>query len=112
MGRVVSDFHFSTGFGWKWSNTSEHITVKEARAFWVGLQRVVLHSKLPWNARHTFLEDNMGVVGALSKGRSTNRIMNSLIRRTCALQLVTGSTVDVVWCPTLHQPADGVSRSL
>ena len=111
VGRLVKEFDFDTGFGWKWKHTREHITLKEARAFWVGYQRVVLHSKLPWNARHTFLEDNLGVVGAITKGRSTSPLLNNLIRRMAALQLVTGSTVDVVWCPTLHQPADGVSRS-
>ena len=54
----------------------------------------------------------MGVVGAVTKGRSTNYKINLMIRRMCALQLVTGATIDMVWCPTLHQPADGVSRSL
>ena len=112
VGRLVSDFKFETGFGWRWREVREHITLKEARAFWVGYQRVVLHSKLPWNARHTFLEDNLGVVGAITKGRSTSPLINNLIKRMSALQLVTGSTVDLVWCPTLHQPADGVSRSL
>ena len=112
VGNHVKQHTFDTGFGWRWNNRGEHITVKEARAFWVGLQRVILHSKLPWNARHTFLEDNMGVVGAVTKGRSTNYKINLMIRRMCALQLVTGATIDMVWCPTLHQPADGESRSL
>ena len=111
VGALVEKFKFETGFGWKWRRLKEHITLKEGRAFWVGYQRVVLHSKMPWDARHTFLEDNLGVVGAVTKGRSTSPLLNNLIKRMAALQLLTGSTVDLIWCPTLYQPADGVSRS-
>ena len=110
MGELVRSFHFETGFGWAWRNPGEHITVKEGRALWVGIQRVVFHSKTPFNARHTFLQDNMGVVGAFSKGRSKQPVLNALIQRTAAVQLTTGGTADWVWCPTAHQPADAPSR--
>ena len=110
MGELVRSFHFETGFGWAWRNPGEHITVKEGRALWVGIQRVVFHSKTSFDARHTFLQDNMGVVGAFSKGRSKQPVLNALIQRTAAVQLTTGGTADWVWCPTAHQPADAPSR--
>ena len=52
----------------------------------------------------------MGVVGAFQKGRSRHPVLNALIKRTSAVQLTTGDTMDLIWCPTLYQPADGVSR--
>mgnify|MGYP007086411112 FL=1 len=112
VGQVIGRYTFETGFGWRWKSFEEHITLKEGRALWVGIQRVVLHSRSPLGARHTYLQDNMGVIGAFQKGRSRHPVLNGLIKRTCALQLVTGDTMDLIWCPTLYQPADGPSRGV
>ena len=112
VGRLVRSFEFQTGFGWQWRRMGEHITLKEGRALWVGIQRVVFHSKSLFNARHTFLQDNMGVIGAFSKGRSKHPVLNALIQRTAAVQLTTGGSADWIWCPTAHQPADAPSRGL
>lgn len=112
VGHLVRSFRFQTGFGWRWRRLGEHITLKEGRALWVGIQRVVFHSKSPCNARHTFLQDNMGVIGAFSKGRSKQPVLNALIQRTAAVQLTTGGSADWLWCPTAHQPADAPSRGL
>ena len=112
VGTWVQGVEFTSGFAWRWRDdpVQEHITVKEARALWAGIRRVVLHSRVPLNARHLLLVDNIGVVGAFSKGRSSNPVVNSLITRTASLRLLTGFNYDIIWCPTLYQPADRASR--
>ena len=111
---MVSRYQFSV-FGFLWRETSavqEHITIKEGRAFWTGLRRVVFHTRGEFMARHIALVDNLGVVGAWSKGRSRNPILNQLIQRSAAVWLATGGGWDIVWCPTAYQPADAASRRI
>ena len=111
LGDLLTQYQF-TSFGWHWRRSSQvdHITVLEARALWTGLRRVFLHSPSPCQSRHTVLVDNMGVVGSFRKGRSKNLIINNILTRLASLVLVTGGSLDWVWVPTVHQPADGVSR--
>ena len=101
---------FRTQLGWRWANQAEHIGVKEARALFSGLRRVVLRSGPVLGRRHLFLVDNQGVVGAFSRGRSTNAVINSLITRTAATLLATASTLDLVWIQSAANPADLPSR--
>ena len=110
LGRWLSVRPFQTQFKWRWSNPAEHIGVKEARALFSGIRRVVLRSGGRINLRHQFLVDNQGVVGAFTRGRSGNNIINSLITRTASILLATSSTLDFIWVPTRFQPADRASR--
>jgi hypothetical protein len=110
LGGLLRPRRFATQFLWRWKDPSEHIGVKEGRAMFSGLRRVLLRSGAVIGRRHLFLVDNQGVVGAFTRGRSTNSIVNSLIQRTAAALMATASTVDTIWVPTRFQPADRASR--
>ena len=110
LGACLGELDFA-GFAWKWQNPSEHITIKEGRALFTGMRRAILRSNTAsLNRRHLYFVDNTGVVGAFTRGRSTNATLNSLIRRTAALEMATGATHDLIWVPTRFQPADRASR--
>ena len=109
LGALLEPMEFPA-FAWKWKDKSEHITVKEARALFTGFKRAAFHSGSPVGSHHFFLVDNQGVVGSFTRGRSSNPVINSLIQRTAALELITGMTHDIAWVPTRFQPADRASR--
>jgi hypothetical protein len=110
LGAMLEERKFPTSFQWHWEERGEHIGVKEARAMFSGVRRVLLRSGAKIEQRHLFLQDNQGVAGAFTRGRSTNSTVNSLIQRTSALLLATGSSIDTIWVPTRFQPADRASR--
>ena len=56
------------------------------------------------NSRIVVLSDSRVCVGAFSKGRSSLRKLNAVIRRVGALLLRSGCTLDVVWIPTWPTP--------
>jgi hypothetical protein len=110
LGLLLGRFPFRSGFEWRWQAHGEHIGVKEMRAMYAGLRRVLLRSGPQLGRRHLFLGDNAGVVASFTRGRSRNSIINGLLRRSSALLLATQSTVDIIWTPTALQPADRRSR--
>ena len=110
LGRLLAKCTFRAGFGWHWQNMAEHIGIKEMRSMFTGLRRVLLRSGPVLGRRHLFLGDNYGVVAGFTRGRSRNRIVNGILRRTSALLLASQSTVDTIWTPTVLQPADRRSR--
>ena len=109
VGRLVQACSFGPGFGWRWRDPREIIMVKEGRAFFTGLHRVTC-APGGLGVRHLALVDNTSVVGAVTKGTSSHPVLNAFARRLAALTLATGTTVDLVWCPTALQPADAPSR--
>ncbi len=70
--------------------------------------RLALFSRL--DRRHLGLVDNQGVVACVTRGRSRNGRVNSVIRRLAVVSLVTGSSIDLVWVRTTLQLADALSR--
>jgi hypothetical protein len=111
LGALLQPHRFPTQFLWRWQDPTEHIGVKEARAAFSGVRRVVLRSGAVLRRRHMFLVDNQGVVCAFSRGRSRNAKVNFLIQRTAAVLLATASSIDLIWVPTRFQPADRASRA-
>ncbi len=73
-------------FSWQYS---EGILLKEARGVLFGLRRkcksVENHCQ-----KHFFVSDNLSVVLALEKGRSSVFALNAVCRRWCALTLACG----------------------
>ena len=62
------------------------------------------------NCRILALTDSRVALGTLSKGRSSSRRLNFLLKKVAALCLCYGFQFDVVWCPTWRKPADAPSR--
>lgn len=124
-------------YSWRWTR-EEDITVREARACYSSIQRATVRGGTGASPgqtaaatagagaragararagvgagggrRHLALVDNQGVVGAFTKGRSRQPVLNSLIQRLASLYLATGHYVHLVWTPTHLQPADDASR--
>ena len=61
--------------------------------------------------RRVILNDNMGVVLAMSKGRCSNYLLLRLIRRVSALSLATGIKVCLCCTPSEYNAADSGSRA-
>ena len=108
---AIDAHQFKDAFDWRWRNHEEHITPKEARALVLGVERVLLRSGPgAFPSRSLYFNDNQPVVCAFTKGRSSNKAVNSLIRRTTCLTLATGSSLDMIWTPTDLMVADEGSR--
>ena len=108
---AVEAHRFKDAFDWRWRDPEEHITPKEARALVLGMERVLLRSgpgAVP--SRNLYFNDNQPVVCAFTKGRSSNKTVNSLIRRATCMTLATGSSIDMIWTPTDLMVADEGSR--
>ena len=56
------------------------------------------------------MTDSRVALGALSRGRSSSRRVNYLLKKVAALCLCYGFQFDVVWVPTWGNPADATSR--
>ena len=91
----------------------EPILQAEARAAMAGVQRVWARAGMGVGVcerRLMGLVDSQWVVAAFTKGRCRNSVVNSLIAKWAAGSLATGSTLDLVWVPSAHMPADKASR--
>ena len=85
-----------------------HINVLEARASMLSMRKLVKQGVQ--NSRIVVLSDLGVCVGAFSKGRSSSRKLNAVIRRVGALLHRSGCTLDVFWILTWANPADAPSR--
>ena len=63
-----------------------------------------------WNQRHLFLNDNLGMALAVSKGRCRDAHLLMLMRRAGALVLLTGCAAVNRWVPSELNGSDGPSR--
>jgi hypothetical protein len=108
---AVEAHRFRPAYRWEWKDPGEFIGVKEARAAVSSIERLVLRSGVAaLGRRHWLFVDNQSFVGAMTKGRSRNASINSLLQRTAAWFLATGSTADLIWTPSALEPADYGSR--
>ena len=62
------------------------------------------------NCRVLAITDSRVALGALSKGRSSSRRVNHLLKKAAALCLCHGFQFDAVWVPTWSNTADALSR--
>ena len=89
----------------------EHINLAEARAV-VLYVKWILRSQRRFNRRLLVLVDSRVVLGAVTKGRSSSVPLNRILRQLAALSFAGGLTMQVVFTPTRHNPADAPSRGI
>ena len=87
----------------------EHINIEEARAL-LAYVRWNLRSKSRFGHRLLILLDSRVVIGAATKGRSSSRGLNRVIRQLAALCFVGGFVLHLIFMPTEHNPGDHPSR--
>ena len=85
--KQVTDFSaWKTVLMGRWSDTSEHITLKEGRAFGLAIRRLTRSSK-SCGKRHLNLVDNLALAMCTCKGRAANYGMLRVMRQIGALCL-------------------------
>ena len=92
-----------------WIDTSEHITLKEGRAFVLSL-RWLSRDKNQRGRRCCVLVDNLALAMCISKGRAHNYHMLRVCQQYSAIAWATDMHVRVRWVPSEVNPADGPSR--
>jgi len=87
----------------------EHINVLEMRMALDALLHAIDRGAV--GCRLLFFSDNLAVVCALAKGRSSSPSLARLVRRYAVLQLLFGVVASVHYVDTSINPADGPSRA-
>ena len=87
----------------------EHITALEGRGVVASL-RHKFRSTNHFGKEHFHLCDNLGMVLALDKGRSSSMSLLRTCRRVCCLLIATGSVLSCRWIPSEINVADHGSR--
>ena len=87
----------------------EHITLLEGRGMLASV-RHKLRSVESFGKRHLHLNDNLGMVLAAEKGRSSTFGMLRICRRLCALYLASDTSFSHRWIPSELNVADAGSR--
>ena len=89
----------------------EHINLREARAVLLYV-RWLLRRRDRHRHRVVILVDSKVVVGAITKGRSGSRVLNSILMKISALCFAGGLRLCIIYVPTEHNPSDYPSRGL
>ena len=87
----------------------EPIHIKEMRGYLKALYTKLIDPS-NWNQRHLFLNDNLGMALAVSKGRCRDAHLLMLMRRAGALVLLTGCAIVNRLVPSELNGSDGPSR--
>ena len=90
---------------------SEHINLKEARAYRTLVRRKAADAKAH-GSRHLVLNDSFVVRGSAAKGRSSSHSLNAVTSPVVPDQLVANQTFGSLPVPTKHNPADDPTRDL
>lgn len=86
----------------------QHITLEEGyAAVWSLADR--LRRPEEWNARGVQMLDSAALCGALRKGRSSSRRLNSVCRQVKCVLLIGNFEMFFPWAPSKRNPADGPS---
>ena len=91
------------------SEHEERCGADEGRAL-VQAARHTMRTRDGLRRRHLYLCDNLSLVLAVGKGRSSAPNLNGTCRALASLALFTGSELVVRWVPSEVNPADGPSR--
>eukprot|EP00435_Cladocopium_sp_Y103_P009898 s3109_g2.t1 len=94
----------------RWKYIDENITLKEGRVALSSLKRSSRVSLLH-GFRKLTISDNLGVVCAISKGRSSHDKLNNLCRQAASLQFATGIVWHLRHVETKRNVADEPSRN-
>ena len=89
--------------------TPGHINIEEGVAL-IRYLKWVLRSSSRFRHRVVLLIDSKVVLGAVAKGRSSSKPLNTLVRRAAALCFAGGLVLHCVFISTKHNPADWPSR--
>ena len=101
-------FWTTVGLG-KWGDTSEHITIKEARAVLLAVRRLSRASRHR-HKRHLLFVDNMALAFALGKGRCANYALLRVLQQIGSVCLACSLTLRSRWIPSEVNISDGPSR--
>ena len=96
-------------FKYRTKRLSEHINVKEARAYRSFVRRKA-RSAAAHGTRQLGLLDSAVVRGAAAKGRSSSQRLNNILRPAVPDQLAAKLMVGTLPVPTKHNPADDPPR--
>ena len=88
---------------------SEHINMKELRAYRTRLRHAARRAECHGTRQLTLLDSSV-VRGATSKGRSSSRRLNRIWRPVIPELLAADIQDGTLPCPTKHNPADGGTR--
>lgn len=94
----------------RWKYVDENIQMKEGRVALSSLKRSSRVSSLHGYRKLT-VSDNLGVVCAFSKGRSSNDKLNGLCRQSASIQFATGIVWHLRHIETTRNVADDPSRN-
>lgn len=101
---------------WQWAVAMAHkstspVYMQEMLGFLLGLRVAERHGFDGSRGELLMFNDNQAVVGAVTKGRSSKKGLNCLLRRYCAFVLLNGWYLPwVTYIPTKENPADAPSR--
>jgi hypothetical protein len=87
----------------------EHINQLELRAVTTGVRWLLSNVSCIGKRVHVLL-DNATAYAAIRKGRCKSSSILLLLRKLTAFVLGIGVRLNVVWCPSAMNPADGPSR--
>ena len=94
----------------RWKHAGENIQIKEGRVALSSLKRSARVAELH-NHRKLTISDNLGVVCAMNKGRSSHDKLNKLCRQAASLQFATGIIWHLRHVETKRNVADSPSRN-
>ena len=98
-------------FAWKHRfRNAEVIHMLEARGLW-GVAKQLASYMQNYGAEALVLSDNMSIVLAIDKGRCADFKLLVVLRKLCALCLVSGLRLRVRWIPSESNLADKPSRA-
>ena len=106
---VVDPTYWKTVLMGRWSDTKEHITLKEGRTLVLAARRLTRSSNSR-GKRHLILVDNLALAMCSCKGRATNYSMLRVTQQLGALSLAGGFSLRLRWVPSERNPSDGPSR--
>ena len=111
---VVTRSPWGESFGFKVRSSKKtghvaHINVLECQALLVLLKQ--LRSRKITAKRILVFIDCRVVLGAASKGRSSARLLNNVLKKVAGECLLTGMSLDLIWIPAWAKPGDVPSRA-
>ena len=88
----------------------QHINILEAKMIYRELRDIVMQSGQP--LRNVLLVDSRAAAGAWSKGRSSAKNLNRVLRQSLGWSLVGRKSIHLIWVRSEANPADFPSRKL
>lgn len=107
--KIMEPEKWETKLMGKWSDSSDHITVKEGKALVLAVKRLSRSSRSR-GMRHLILLDSFSLCLAVCKGRASSFKLLRVTQQLAALSLAGGFTIRTRWVRSESNVADGPSR--